>query len=83
MAPGGHGHPQSVGQRLPGLFNERKLYVSLTPAGLKLYESAQAQVEEAYRQIEAEFTVEKMRQLTALLEEFIALGNGAQGEEEA
>ncbi|HBQ7970160.1 TPA: homoprotocatechuate degradation operon regulator HpaR, partial [Klebsiella pneumoniae] len=33
--------------------------------------------------IEAEFTVEKMRQLTALLEEFIALGNGTRGEEEA
>ena len=40
-------------------------------------------MEEAYRQIEAQFTVEKMRQLTALLEEFIALGNGVGGEEEA
>ena len=30
---------------------------------------------EAYQQIEAEFTPEKMKQLTALLEEFIELGN--------
>jgi homoprotocatechuate degradation regulator HpaR len=68
--------------RLKPVNDQRKLYVSLTPAGSTLYESAQAQVEEAYRQIEAQFTVEKMRQLTALLEEFIALGNGAQGEGE-
>lgn len=45
--------------RLKPVNDQRKLYVSLTPAGLKLYESAQAQVEEAYRQIEAQFTVEK------------------------
>ena len=32
-------------------------------------------MEEAYRLIEAQFTSEKMQQLTALLEEFIALGN--------
>lgn len=66
--------------RLKPVNDQRKLYVSLTPAGSTLYESARP-VEEAYRQIEAQFTVEKMRQLTALLEEFIALGNGAQGEE--
>ncbi len=41
------------------------------------------QVEEAYRQIEAQFTAEKMRQLTTLLEEFIALGVPAgRGDEE-
>lgn len=60
--------------RLKPVNDQRKLYLSLTPAGLALYESAQAQVEEAYRQIEAQFTAEKMRQLTTLLEEFIALG---------
>ena len=49
--------------------------MSLTKEGTALYEHAQAQVEEAYQQIEAEYTPEKMKQLTALLEEFIALGN--------
>ena len=61
--------------RLKPVNDQRKLYISLTPAGYTLYESAQAQVEEAYRLIEAQFTSEKMQQLTALLEEFIALGN--------
>jgi homoprotocatechuate degradation regulator HpaR len=61
--------------RLKPVNDQRKLYVSLTPAGYALYQSAQAQVEEAYRLIEAQFTSEKMQQLTALLEEFIALGN--------
>ncbi|EHM51639.1 homoprotocatechuate degradation operon regulator HpaR [Yokenella regensburgei] len=61
--------------RLKPISDQRKLYVSLTPAGVALYEHAQAQVEEAYRQIEVEFTPEKMQQLTALLEEFIVLGN--------
>ena len=66
-----------------GLVLRFKLYLSLTPAGLALYESAQAQVEEAYRQIEAQFTAEKMHQLTTLLEEFIALGvPAARGDEE-
>ncbi|MFV2335315.1 homoprotocatechuate degradation operon regulator HpaR, partial [Escherichia coli] len=43
-----------------------------------LYNRAQTQIEEAYRQIEAQFTAEKMQQLTHLLEEFIALGNSRQ-----
>ena len=69
--------------RLKPVNDQRKLYLSLTPAGLALYESAQAQVEEAYRQIEAQFTAEKMRPLTTLLEEFIALGVPAgRGDEE-
>ena len=61
--------------RLKPVNDQRKLYVSLTKEGNALYEHAQAQVEEAYQQIEAEYTPEKMKQLTALLEEFIALGN--------
>jgi homoprotocatechuate degradation regulator HpaR len=61
--------------RLKPVSDQRKLYVSLTAEGTRLYQSAQAQVEEAYRLIEEEFTSEKMQQLTALLEEFIALGN--------
>lgn len=46
--------------------------------GQALYNRAQTQIEEAYRQIEAQFTAEKMQQLTHLLEEFIALGNSRQ-----
>lgn len=61
--------------RLKPVNDQRKLYVSLTKEGNALYQRAQAQVEEAYQQIEAEYTPEKMTQLTALLEEFIELGN--------
>ncbi len=61
--------------RLKPVNDQRKLYVSLTKEGLALYERAQEQVEEAYRLIEAEFTPEKMAQLTTLLGEFIALGS--------
>ena len=61
--------------RLKPVNDQRKLYVSLTKEGNALYEHAQAQVEEAYQQIEAEYTPEKMKQLTTLLEEFIELGN--------
>ena len=62
--------------RLKPMNDQRKLYVSLTQEGQTLYSHAQAQVEEAYRQIEAQFTAEKMQQLTVLLEEFITLGKG-------
>ena len=68
--------------RLKPVNDQRKLYISLTPAGSTLYERARSEVEEAYRLIEAEFTVEKMRQLTALLQEFLTLGNGTGGDSE-
>ncbi|AUJ83066.1 MULTISPECIES: homoprotocatechuate degradation operon regulator HpaR [Enterobacter] len=61
--------------RLKPVNDQRKLYVSLTKEGNALYQHAQAEVEEAYQRIEAEYTPEKMKQLTALLEEFIALGD--------
>ncbi|MEG1211025.1 MAG: homoprotocatechuate degradation operon regulator HpaR [Leclercia sp.] len=61
--------------RLKPLNDQRKLYVSLTKEGSGLYEQAQAKVEEMYQQIEAQYTPEKMQQLTALLQEFIALGH--------
>lgn len=66
--------------RLKPVNDQRKLFVSLTKEGQALYTRAQAQVEEAYRLIEKEFTPEKMRQLTTLLGEFIALGSLKQGE---
>lgn len=59
--------------RLKPVNDQRKLYVSLTKEGHALYERAQAKVEEAYQQIEKQFTPEKMKQLTALLHEFISL----------
>lgn len=67
---------ESVGLvlRLKPVNDQRKLYVSLTKEGQALYAYAQAEVEEVYQQIEAEFTAEKMQQLTGLLREFIALG---------
>ncbi|HHS9924361.1 TPA: homoprotocatechuate degradation operon regulator HpaR [Klebsiella quasipneumoniae subsp. similipneumoniae] len=69
--------------RLKPVNDQRKLYVSLTPAGTALNESAQAEVEETYRLLEAQFTTEKLQQLTSLLEEFIALGVPAgRGDEE-
>ena len=71
--------------RLKPVNDQRKLYVSLTKEGNVLYEHAQAQVEEAYQHIEAEYTPENMKQLSTLLEEFIALGNrhiAERGEEE-
>ncbi|MEG2269385.1 MAG: homoprotocatechuate degradation operon regulator HpaR, partial [Acinetobacter sp.] len=49
--------------RLKPVNDQRKLYASLTEEGMRLYQSAQKQVEETYRQIEAEFTAEKMQQL--------------------
>ena len=64
--------------RLKPINDQRKLYISLTKEGQALYNRAQTQIEEAYRQIEAQFTAEKMQQLTHLLEEFIALGNSRQ-----
>ncbi len=53
--------------RLKPINDQRKLYISLTKEGQALYNRAQTQIEEAYRQIEAEFTAEKMQQLTHLL----------------
>ena len=53
--------------------DQRKLYVSLTPAGQELYDKARQEVEEGYQKIELAFSPEKMQQLTALLDELIAL----------
>lgn len=60
--------------RLKPVNDQRKLYLSLTKAGHLLYSQAQVKIEEAYKQIETAYTPEKMKQLTLLLDEFIALG---------
>ncbi|HBO24319.1 MULTISPECIES: homoprotocatechuate degradation operon regulator HpaR [unclassified Providencia] len=59
--------------RLKPLNDQRKLYVSLTPAGQDLYDQARQEVEEGYQKIEQAFSPEKMKRLTALLDELIAL----------
>ncbi|EAA6843844.1 homoprotocatechuate degradation operon regulator HpaR [Salmonella enterica] len=65
--------------RLKPVNDQRKLYVSLTQQGQTLYDRAVVQVEEGYRTIESAFSQEKMEQLTALLDELIALGETADG----
>ncbi|EAW8360146.1 MarR family transcriptional regulator, partial [Salmonella enterica] len=60
--------------RLKPVNDQRKLYVMLTEQGQTLYARARAQVEEAYRKIEADFTPEKTQQLMLLLDDLIALG---------
>ncbi|MBS9428708.1 homoprotocatechuate degradation operon regulator HpaR [Photorhabdus akhurstii] len=64
--------------RLKPMNDQRKLYVSLTPDGQKLYEKAKEQVEQGYQAIEKAFSPEKLVQLSALLEELIAVGNNSQ-----
>ncbi|MBS9425170.1 homoprotocatechuate degradation operon regulator HpaR [Photorhabdus caribbeanensis] len=63
--------------RLKPMNDQRKLYVSLTPDGQKLYEKAKEQVEQGYQAIEKAFSPEKLVQLSALLEELIAVGNNS------
>ncbi len=59
--------------------DQRKLYVSLTQDGQKLYEKAKEQVEQGYQAIEKAFSPEKMVQLSVLLEELIAVGKNSPG----
>lgn len=65
--------------RLKPVNDQRKLYVSLTRQGQTLYDQAVVQVEEGYRAIESAFSQEKMEQLTALLDDLIALRETADG----
>ncbi|PHM27583.1 homoprotocatechuate degradation operon regulator HpaR [Xenorhabdus budapestensis] len=64
--------------RLKPMNDQRKLYVSLTPAGQELYEEAKGKVDEGYEAIEAAFSPEKLAQLLGLLDEFISIGNRSQ-----
>ncbi|WP_340613491.1 homoprotocatechuate degradation operon regulator HpaR [Xenorhabdus thailandensis] len=64
--------------RLKPMNDQRKLYVSLTPAGQELYEQAKGQIAEGYKAIEDAFSPEKLAQLLGLLDEFIAIGNLSQ-----
>ncbi|CDM88837.1 homoprotocatechuate degradation operon regulator HpaR [Xenorhabdus bovienii] len=64
--------------RLKPMNDQRKLYVSLTPAGQELYEQARGQVNEGYKAIEDAFSPVKLAQLLALLDEFTSIGNPSQ-----
>ncbi|CBJ80006.1 Homoprotocatechuate degradative operon repressor [Xenorhabdus bovienii str. Jollieti] len=61
--------------RLKPMNDQRKLYVSLTPAGQELYEQAREQVNDGYKAIEDAFSPAKLAQLLALLDEFTSIGN--------
>ncbi|CDH22824.1 homoprotocatechuate degradation operon regulator HpaR [Xenorhabdus bovienii] len=64
--------------RLKPMNDQRKLYVSLTPAGQELYEQARGQVNDGYKAIEDAFSPAKLAQLLALLDEFTSIGNPSQ-----
>lgn len=68
--------------RMKPLSDQRKLYISLTDQGTDLYNAVRAQVENGYQAIETGYSSEKMLQLRALLDDFIALGNRHQQEQE-
>lgn len=68
--------------RMKPLSDQRKLYISLTDQGTDLYNAVRAQVENGYQAIETEYSSEKMLQLRALLDDFIALGDRQQQEQE-
>jgi len=59
--------------RLKPLNDQRKLFASLTPEGIALYQQAVKKIEAGYQQIEEQFGAEKMKQLKSLLQEFNAL----------
>ncbi|MDU6431495.1 MAG: homoprotocatechuate degradation operon regulator HpaR [Pantoea sp.] len=56
--------------RLKPLNDQRKLFASLTPRGVDVFQQASREIDAGYQQIEAQFGEHKMAQLKALLEEF-------------
>lgn len=62
--------------RLKPLNDQRKLFASLTPQGVALYQKACDEIEAGYQQIEQQFGKQKMHQLKTLLEEFNTLQAG-------
>lgn len=60
--------------RMKPLSDQRKLYISLTPAGTDLHRTVREKVESGYQAIETDYSVDKMQQLHNLLSELIALG---------
>jgi len=67
--------------RLKPLNDQRKLFASLTPRGVDIFQQASREIEAGYQQIEAQFGEHKMAQLKALLQAFNALQSDTLGEE--
>jgi len=59
--------------RLKPLNDQRKLFASLTPRGVEIFQQASSEIDAGYQQIEAQFGEQKMLQLKSLLQEFNAL----------
>jgi homoprotocatechuate degradation regulator HpaR len=67
--------------RLKPLNDQRKLFASLTPRGVDIFQQASREIEAGYQQIEAQFGEHKMAQLKALLQAFNALQSDTPGDE--
>ncbi|NIF22291.1 homoprotocatechuate degradation operon regulator HpaR [Candidatus Pantoea multigeneris] len=59
--------------RLKPLNDQRKLFASLTPSGVELYQQACSEIDAGYQQIEQQFGPQQMQQLKALLHTFNTL----------
>ena len=59
--------------RLKPVSDQRKLFASLTPKGVEIYQAASEEIEAGYQLIEQTFGVKKMNQLKSLLKEFNTL----------
>ncbi|WP_017349077.1 homoprotocatechuate degradation operon regulator HpaR [Pantoea sp. A4] len=59
--------------RLKPLNDQRKLFASLTPGGVELYQQACSEIDAGYQQIEQQFGPQQMQQLKALLHTFNTL----------
>lgn len=59
--------------RLKPLNDQRKLFASLTPKGVEMYQQACTEIDAGYQQIEQQFGIQKLHQLKQLLVEFNTL----------
>lgn len=67
--------------RLKPLNDQRKLFASLTPKGVELYQQACTEIDAGYQQIEQQFGIQKLHQLKQLLVEFNTLSADAEAPE--
>lgn len=69
--------------RLKPLNDQRKLFASLTPQGVEMYQQACTEIDAGYQQIEQQFGIQKLHQLKQLLVEFNTLNAADAGAPEA
>lgn len=62
-------------RRFKPINDQRKLFVSLSTNGQVLYEQIQPQIDEGYQLLEQKFSNVKLRQLSGLLKELVALNS--------